>query len=177
MGMILAGFFARLCLTAAVLYGSLKYLNGTALALAAGIGLYMLTADGEAGAEVYAAAVTRDQAQICFQDAVKQCQSSPDLDSRIEYSGSKQVYNLAHFESGSFFRPLAITKSVALASAALLAIKLVPALCVLLIRGRMIAERRSWLVRSLIEVYQPLLLFSLQRPLPLFFLLAATLLR
>jgi phage terminase large subunit-like protein len=31
-----------------------------------GVGLYMLTADGEGGAEVYAAATTRDQARIVF---------------------------------------------------------------------------------------------------------------
>ena len=35
----------------------------------AGVGLYMLAADGEAGAEVYSAATTRDQARIVFSDA------------------------------------------------------------------------------------------------------------
>jgi hypothetical protein len=43
MGMILFGFFARLGLTLAVLYGSLKYLHGTVFALAAGIGLGLLS--------------------------------------------------------------------------------------------------------------------------------------
>jgi phage terminase large subunit-like protein len=33
-----------------------------------GVGLYMLTADGEQGAEVYSAATTRDQAKIVFSD-------------------------------------------------------------------------------------------------------------
>lgn len=73
---------------------------------AAGIGIYLEVADGEAGAEVYAAAVTRDQAQICFQDAVKMVNASPDLASRIQQSGKRQVFNLAHLESGSFFRPV-----------------------------------------------------------------------
>lgn len=77
---------------------------------------------------------------------------------------------------GKMFRPLAITKSLALGGAAVLAITLVPALCVVLVRGRMIPERRSWFVRSLIDVYQPMLRFSLDCPLPLFFVLAATLL-
>ena len=77
---------------------------------------------------------------------------------------------------GKMFRPLAITKSLALAGAAVLAITLVPALCVVLVRGRMIPERRSWFVRSLIDVYQPMLRFSLERPLPLFLVLAVTLL-
>jgi phage terminase large subunit-like protein len=36
--------------------------------LAAGIGLYLLVADGEAGAEVYCAATKRDQAKLVFAD-------------------------------------------------------------------------------------------------------------
>jgi phage terminase large subunit-like protein len=37
--------------------------------LSAGIGLYLLVADGEQGAEVYSAATTRDQARIVFDEA------------------------------------------------------------------------------------------------------------
>lgn len=37
--------------------------------LSSAVGLYGLAADGEAGAEVYSAATTRDQARIVFQDA------------------------------------------------------------------------------------------------------------
>jgi hypothetical protein len=48
MGMILFGFFARLGLTVVVLYVSLKYLNGTVFALAAGIGLGVLSLTIEA---------------------------------------------------------------------------------------------------------------------------------
>ncbi len=43
MGMVLTGFFARLGLTVVVLYVSLKYLHGTVLALAAGLGLGLLS--------------------------------------------------------------------------------------------------------------------------------------
>lgn len=43
MGTILFGFFTRLILTVAVLYGSLKYLHGTAVALGAGLGLGLLS--------------------------------------------------------------------------------------------------------------------------------------
>jgi hypothetical protein len=43
MGMILFGFFARLALTLVILYGSLKYLHGTVLALAAGLGLGLVS--------------------------------------------------------------------------------------------------------------------------------------
>ena len=48
MGMVLVGFFLRLGLTVVVLYVSLKYLNGSVLALAAGLGLgvFALTVEG-----------------------------------------------------------------------------------------------------------------------------------
>lgn len=74
--------------------------------LAAGIGLYMLAADGEAGAECYAAAVTREQAGILFRDAVHMVEYSPALRDRITRSGKNHVYNLAHLATGSFFRPI-----------------------------------------------------------------------
>ena len=43
MGMVLVGFFLRLGLTVVVLYVSLKYLNGSVFALAAGLGLGVLS--------------------------------------------------------------------------------------------------------------------------------------
>ena len=48
MGLILFGFFTRLGLTVVVLYGSLKYLHGTVFALAAGLGLGLLSLTIEA---------------------------------------------------------------------------------------------------------------------------------
>src|SRR5690606_37482767 len=47
--------------------------------LSSGVGLYMLSADGEPGAEVYSAATTRDQAKIIFGDAQAMVRKSPDL--------------------------------------------------------------------------------------------------
>lgn len=44
-----------------------------------GIALYMLTADGEEGAEVYSAATTRDQAKIVFSAAQTMARRSPAL--------------------------------------------------------------------------------------------------
>jgi phage terminase large subunit-like protein len=74
--------------------------------MAGGIGLYMMTADGEMGAHCYAAATTRDQAGILFRDAVKMVDASAALSSRIQKSGKREVHNLAHLASGSFFRPV-----------------------------------------------------------------------
>ncbi len=75
--------------------------------LAAGIGLYGLTSDGEARAEIYAAATKKDQAQILFRDAVAMVDQSPMLRQRIEKSGgAMREFNLAYLPSSSFFRPV-----------------------------------------------------------------------
>lgn len=76
--------------------------------LAAGVGLHGLTADGEARAEVYAAATKRDQAMILFRDAVAMYQQSPDLLKRLTPSGvGEKTWNLSYPRRGSFFRPIA----------------------------------------------------------------------
>lgn len=75
--------------------------------LAGGIGLYGMLGDGEAGAQVYAAAAKREQAGILFADAVKMVRASSALSRRIEFSGGAgREYNMAHHASGSFFRPV-----------------------------------------------------------------------
>jgi len=52
--------------------------------LAAGIGLYLMLADGEGGAEVYSAATKKDQAKIVFDEATRMVSSSPSLSKRLE---------------------------------------------------------------------------------------------
>jgi phage terminase large subunit-like protein len=47
--------------------------------LAAGIGLYLLVCDGEAGAEIYSAATKKDQARLVFDDAKAFVAKSPHL--------------------------------------------------------------------------------------------------
>jgi phage terminase large subunit-like protein len=75
--------------------------------LAAGIGLIGMTADGEAGAEIYPVASHRDQAMVLFRDAVKMIRSSPDLMKRLTFSGGEgREYNIAWLKTGSFMRPL-----------------------------------------------------------------------
>jgi len=75
--------------------------------LAAGIGLYGLMADGEARAEIYAAATKKDQAMILFRDAVAMVDQSPQLASRLNKSGvGLGVWNLAYMQTSSFFRPI-----------------------------------------------------------------------
>lgn len=76
--------------------------------LAAGIGTYALTSDGESRAEIYAAATKKDQAMILFRDAVAMVDLSPELSARLTKSGrGEQTWNLAYRDTGSFFRPIA----------------------------------------------------------------------
>lgn len=71
------------------------------------VGLYGLTADGEAGAQIYSAGATKEQAGILFTDAVKMVGQAPALDRILTRSGGPgREYNLAHIKSGSFFRPV-----------------------------------------------------------------------
>jgi phage terminase large subunit-like protein len=74
--------------------------------LAGGIGLYMLVADNEPGAQVFAAAAKMDQARILFNDAVAMVRQSPELERRLTPTGINPVNNLAWMERGSFFRPV-----------------------------------------------------------------------
>lgn len=72
--------------------------------LLAGIGLYMLFADGEAGAEVYSCATTRDQARECFgaaQQMVEKCTLSKRA-KVFRSAGGSIVYE----SNGSVFKPL-----------------------------------------------------------------------
>ncbi|MDR3634431.1 MAG: efflux RND transporter permease subunit [Isosphaeraceae bacterium] len=83
------------------------------------------------------------------------------------------VFALGGME-GKMFRPLAFTKSFALVTVALLAVTLVPALCTFFLKGRMRGERESWVVRSVVDVYRPILSALLDRPAPLVWLLGVT---
>ncbi len=75
--------------------------------LAGGIGLLGLTADKEPGAQIYAAAAKKDQADILFRDAIKMRSQSPDILKRTQTSGGPgREYNLANLSQGSFFRPI-----------------------------------------------------------------------
>jgi len=65
-------------------------------------------------------------------------------------------------QEGRMFKPLAFTKTFAMAAAALLSVTIVPALMILFVRGRIIAERRNPVNRFLIWVYRPLITIALR---------------
>uniref|UniRef100_UPI0035AE4BFE efflux RND transporter permease subunit n=1 Tax=Rhodoblastus sp. TaxID=1962975 RepID=UPI0035AE4BFE len=58
-------------------------------------------------------------------------------------------------QEGRLFGPLAYTKTFAMAAAALLSVTLVPALMVIFVRGKIIAESRNPINRLLIALYRP----------------------
>lgn len=67
-------------------------------------------------------------------------------------------------QEGRMFRPLAWTKTLAVASSSLLAITLVPLLMVLLIRGRLKPEHKNPISRFTQALYLPVLRFCLRHP-------------
>lgn len=74
--------------------------------LVAGIGLMMQNADNEPRAEVYAAAVKKDQATVLFRDAVAMVEYSPFLYERLRIIGGSNPSNILNSSTGSFFKPI-----------------------------------------------------------------------
>jgi len=64
---------------------------------------------------------------------------------------------------GKLFHPLAFTKTFALVGVALLSITLVPALIPIFLRGRIKSEDENWLVRTMIEIFKPMLSWLMDR--------------
>jgi len=60
-------------------------------------------------------------------------------------------------QEGLLFKPLAWTKTFAMAAAALLSITLVPALMAVFVRGRIVPERKNPINRALIWLYRPII--------------------
>ncbi len=73
------------------------------------------------------------------------------------------VFALEQVE-GRLFRPLALTKTFSMAAAALLAITLVPALMVILVKGRIRPEAANPLSRFFIRSYRPVIQWTLRHP-------------
>jgi Cu(I)/Ag(I) efflux system membrane protein CusA/SilA len=67
-------------------------------------------------------------------------------------------------ETGRLIRPLAITKTVVILAAAVVALTTAPALRQVLLRGRVVAELDNPLTRGLVRLYRPFVNFALSRP-------------
>jgi phage terminase large subunit-like protein len=74
--------------------------------LGAGLLLYLLVARGDRGAQLFVAAVGKDQAKIAFADAEKMVDASPALRELVD----KKVNNLSVLETGSFLRAISSEK-------------------------------------------------------------------
>jgi Cu(I)/Ag(I) efflux system membrane protein CusA/SilA len=64
---------------------------------------------------------------------------------------------------GKMFHPLAYTKTFALVGVAILSITLVPALIPIFLKGRIKSEDENWLVRTMIEIFKPMLAWLMDR--------------
>lgn len=73
--------------------------------LSSGLALYMVSADGEYGAEVYSAATTRDQARIVFDDAKAMAARLPDMRTHLGVAILQHSITVAY--TASKFMPLA----------------------------------------------------------------------
>jgi Cu(I)/Ag(I) efflux system membrane protein CusA/SilA len=60
-------------------------------------------------------------------------------------------------QEGLLFKPLAWTKTFAMAAAALLSVTVVPALMIVFVRGRIVPEHRNPINRALIRLYRPII--------------------
>lgn len=77
--------------------------NGKSI-IGGGIGLYMLTADGEFGAEIYSGATTEKQAWEVFRPAKLMVERTPDLANH--YGVDVNASNICRPEDGSRFEPV-----------------------------------------------------------------------
>lgn len=82
--------------------------NGKSTFLGA-LSIYMLYFDGESGAEVYAAATTRDQARIVFDEAVNMLRAMPAqwaIRQKLQIMGKAFAHGVAYVETASRMAPL-----------------------------------------------------------------------
>lgn len=74
--------------------------------LGAGLLIWMLVRHGVRGAQLFCAAVTKEQAKLAFVDCAKMVAASPHLQALIKHTGN----NLAVLTTGSFIRPISAEK-------------------------------------------------------------------
>lgn len=80
--------------------------------LLGGIGIFMMVADNEPRAEVYAAAAKKEQARVLFEDAVAMRDQSPTLIRHIKTQGENPVWQMTYRSPRNpsdkrFFKPIA----------------------------------------------------------------------
>jgi len=69
-------------------------------------------------------------------------------------------------QSGRLFKPLAYTKTFAMAASALLSITVIPALTVIFIKGKVISESKNPFSKLTIKIYRPVINFVLKKRIP-----------
>ncbi len=72
--------------------------------LVAGVGLYLMVADGEPGAEIFSAATKRDQAKLSWDEAVRMVKASPALTKMVKHWRASDTLTVE--ATSSKFHPL-----------------------------------------------------------------------
>lgn len=93
-----AGAWVRVVRT---LYVEVPRKNGKTT-LAGGLAMYLTAADGEQGAQVVAAAASKDQAKLCFDPVRLVAEKSPALKGHVKTVKERII----HDRSGSYFKPV-----------------------------------------------------------------------
>lgn len=93
-----SGLWVRVVRT---LYVEVPRKNGKTT-LAGGLAMYLTAADGEPGAQVVAAAASKDQARLCFDPVRQVAEKSPALKGHVKTVKDRIV----HERSGSYFKPI-----------------------------------------------------------------------
>lgn len=93
------GFWVRIINDA---YMDVPRKNGKST-ISGGVGIYLTAADGEEGAEVLAAATTKDQAQFVFAPVKKLAEKSPALKGKVRATANR----ITHPRTGSYFQAVA----------------------------------------------------------------------
>lgn len=86
-----------------IAYNEVARKNGKSM-MSAPVGIYMMAADNEAGAEVYSAATTRDQAKIVWEAAKVMVEREPGL--RQAFGVETSAHSIFQKNSGSKFQAL-----------------------------------------------------------------------
>jgi len=145
---------AYICMHALGLSSNIMSLGGIAIAIGAMVDAAIVMIEN-AHKHLERAAPDKPRAEILIEAAV---QVGPALFfSLLIITVSFLPIFTLEAQEGRLFKPLAYTKTFAMAAASLLSVTVVPALMIIFVRGRILPEMRNPINRALIWLYRPVI--------------------
>jgi Cu(I)/Ag(I) efflux system membrane protein CusA/SilA len=145
---------AYICMHALGLSSNIMSLGGIAIAIGAMVDAAIVMIEN-AHKHLERAAPDRPRAEVLIEAAI---QVGPALFfSLLIITVSFLPIFTLEAQEGRLFKPLAYTKTFAMAAASLLSVTVVPALMILFVRGRILPEMRNPINRALIWLYRPII--------------------